>query len=157
MNMGAAQNFNVSDAVVNRILARLKQEQPAMYSRLVARYKPQKQLAGLGDLMSDFSDAFKGVLDTASTLYLTKEQSKIASDNAKSIAQQEIAKGQQQLDLMRINAQGQYNQMQFAAEQQRLAQMQQEIDSGDRNKMLLLAAGGLGLVLAFSMMSGKGR
>lgn len=157
MNVVTASNSTgVSDQVVNSILQRIKGSDPKMYAEILKRYKPAKQMAGIGDLMSDFGSAFNSVLNTASNLYVTKAQADIASDNAKQIAQQEITKGQQQLDAMRINAQNQYTNMQMAAEQQRLQQMQAEISSSDRNKMLLLAAGGLALVLGASVFMRKG-
>lgn len=156
MMIGVVGNqTTISDRVVNNILDRLKTADPKIYAAVLQKYRPTKQMAGMGDLLSDFGSAFNSVLNTASQLYVSKEQANIAADNAKAIAQQEIAKGQQQIDAMRINAQNQYTQMQYAAEQARLQAMQSEIESGDRNKMLLLAAGGLGLVLVASMAMKK--
>jgi hypothetical protein len=155
MNVSAAQNPNVSDQVVNRILARLKTEQPKIYAEILRRYKPIAQLSGLGDLSTDFAAAFSSVLGAAKDLYVTKEQADIASNSAKAVANQELQKGQQQLEAMRLNAQNQYTQMQYAAEQQRLDQIQKQMDSEDRNKMLLMAAAGLTGLLVFSMVLRK--
>lgn len=157
MNISGSKDLAVADQVVNRILTRLKGEQPKIYSAVLKKYKPVAQLSGIGELMDDFSAAFASVLGTAKDLYATKYQADIASDNAKAIAQQELQKGQQQLDAMRLNAQNQYTQMQYATEQQRIQQMQDDIARADRNKVLLLGAAALTGLLVLSMVMRKGR
>jgi ABC-type amino acid transport substrate-binding protein len=148
---------DITQDVINNILARLKKSDPVIYAAILRKYKPAQQMAGMGTLMDDFGTAFSSVLDKAGDLYAQKFQADIASSNAKQIAQQEIAKGQQQLDAMRLQAQNQYTMMQAAQQQQELAAMQESLQADSRNKMLLAAAAGLGVVLFISMSRRAGK
>ncbi len=149
--------MNIQEQVVNETLARIQKTDPTMYSLILRNYKPKLQMAGLGALLDDFSGAFNKALDLAATVYTTNNAANIAQDNAKLQAQEAAQKAQAQLDALRIQSANQYTAMQGQQQSLQLQQYLAQLQSGDKNKMLLAAAAGLGVLLVVMVISRKSK
>lgn len=152
----------IHEQAAARIMAAYRSRMPAVYSALISR---RSRLAGLGDVApitatavptsaNWFSELLKDVAYTAKDLYVDKITAEQQAKNAKSIAESEVKKMQQQVAIQQAEANTIEKAAALQKEQTELQRIMASLKLDTNQKLMLGGFVLLGLVV-FAMTSGS--
>lgn len=142
----------IVNAAGERFLARLSQNDPQLYSAVVARMP--NGMGAMGDFWGNISDAFSGVIKAAPQIMQSELEAKRRMEAAEKMAEEELQRARLQIQQQEVAARALRSQREVIQAQQMLEQEKANLAAAEKS---ILSAGqkmGLGVaaILGFVLM-----